>query len=37
MDKQYVIPEAEEIKISFENNFMETMVGPNPNPGGPEE
>lgn len=24
MDKQYVIPESEEIKIRFENNFMAT-------------
>ena len=39
MDKQYVIPESEEIKIRFENNFMATGTEgevTDPDPGGPE-
>jgi len=38
MDKQYVIPESEEIKIHIENNIMSTeMEGPDPHQGGNEE
>ena len=37
MDKQYVIPESEEIRIHIENNIMSTEVEtPDPEPGGPE-
>lgn len=38
MDKQYMIPESEEIKIRFENNIMSGTEGEvtDPEPGGPE-
>jgi hypothetical protein len=38
MDKQYVIPESEEIKIRFENNIMSGAEGEGPDiPPGPGE